>query len=84
MSENSILKAYRSPTELKIQWMRIMKFTEKEILDSIQNGEVKSLEVEQSNFNEAMKVFANEAVQKLQVKFNKTCDEIIDYLVFYG
>lgn len=83
MNENSILKAYRSPTELKIQWMRIMKFTEKEILDSIQNGEVKSLEVEQSNFNEAMKVFANEAVQKLQVKFNKTCDEIIDYLVFH-
>jgi len=82
MSENSILKDYRSPTELKIQWMRIMRFTEKEILESIQNGEVKSLEIEQSNFNDAIKFLCNTAVKTLQTKIDKLCTD--DCLVFYG
>jgi hypothetical protein len=75
---------YRSPTELRIQWMRLYGHTSEEIIRCIENGEVQSLEEEQFYFNKAIEHVCEKCVGEIKEKMDKICESVSDYLVFYA
>lgn len=80
----SALSKYRSPVELRIQWMRLNGATETDILSSIENGEVESLEEEQIHFNNALQCTCARYGQKIQNKIDRIFENEVDDLRLYA
>jgi hypothetical protein len=81
----SALSKYRSPTELRIQWMRLEGvYTEAEILASIENGEVESLEQEQIHFNSMLQLTCIRHGDYIKSKIDRIFENEIDSLRLYA